>query len=155
IAEKWADVLEMVCKADRTRALEETGNQPGSGRERSKALNETEIQRVKARNETAIQQWKGARVRNDRRMYGAPFHLAGLAYEPVNEAGVMFLFGMVAAKLGLEVLRIQSEFPDCEAMQEVGPGKRQRVRVELEYGSRNFAAHGHNPDDCDVIVCWI
>ncbi len=157
---EWRDVLEMVRKADRTRileeALEETGSQPASGREGSKALNETELQRVKARDETAIQRsCKGARVRNDRPIYGAPLPLAGLAYEPVNEAGVMFVFGMVAPRLGLQVLRIQSEFPDCEAMQVVGPGKCQRVRIELEHASRNFVAHGHNPDDCDVIVCWI
>ena len=42
-----------------------------------------------------------------------------------------------------------------QAMQEVGPGKRQRVRIELEYLSRNFVAHGHKADECDVIVCWI
>ena len=157
IAAEWQDVLEMVRRADRTRELEETAGQPASGREGSKALNETELKRAKARDETQIGRAliKGARVRNDRPIYGAPLPLAGLAHEPVNEAGVMFLFGMVAPRLGLQVLRIQSEFPDCEAMQEVGPGKCQRVRIELEYLSKNFAAHGHNPDDCDVIVCWI
>ena len=156
IAAEWRDVLEMVRKADRTQELQETASQPASGREGSKALNETELQRAKALDETQIGRgWKGARVRNDRPIYGAPLPLDGLAHEPVNEAGVMFVFGMVAARLGLQVLRIQSEFPDCEAMQEVGPGKRQRVRIELEYLSRNFVAHGHKADECDVIVCWI
>jgi hypothetical protein len=30
----------------------------------------------------------------------------------------------------------------------------QRVRVEFEFRSRTFRAHGHDPDQCDVIVCW-
>jgi hypothetical protein len=30
----------------------------------------------------------------------------------------------------------------------------QRVRIEFEYQSRNFRQHGHDPDQCDVIVCW-
>jgi hypothetical protein len=27
-----------------------------------------------------------------------------------------------------------------------------RVRIEFEIESKNFAAHGHNPADCDLIV---
>ena len=28
------------------------------------------------------------------------------------------------------------------------------VRVEFEYRSRNFFYHGHEVDECDVIICW-
>ncbi len=61
---------------------------------------------------------------------------------------------MTAHRLGFRVLSLQSGFPDCEAMREVQPGKWQRVRIEFEFFSRNFKEHGHDPDLCDVIVCW-
>ena len=62
----------------------------------------------------------------------------GLAHEPVNEAGVLYLFGMVAYRLGFVVTRVQSEFPDCEALREIEPGRWQRLLIELEFESRNF-----------------
>jgi len=52
------------------------------------------------------------------------------------------------------VMRLQAEFPDCEAMCEVEPGRWQRVRIEFEYESRNFLAHMHPVAGCDLIVCW-
>jgi len=62
---------------------------------------------------------------------------------PTTENGVIFAFGRVADKLGFEVERIQTAFPDCEALREVAPGKRQREKVEFELFSRNFLEHQH------------
>ena len=93
-------------------------------------------------------------VFRDRPIYGRPLALPELAHEPVNEAGVVFAFGMVARRLGFCVHRLQAEFPDCEAMREVAPGQWQRVRIEFEFESRNFLKHGHRKDGCDLIVCW-
>ena len=56
--------------------------------------------------------------------------------------------------LGFLVLRIQTEFPDCEAMRVVGENRLQRVKIECEYESRNFLKHMHEPTGCDLIVCW-
>lgn len=95
------------------------------------------------------------RIRFDRPIYGAPLSFPGLRYEPVNEQGVVYVFGKLAEKLGIEVERMQSEFPDCEAMREVEAGKWQRVKIEIEFASRNFLAHKHPVDGCDLIVCWI
>jgi hypothetical protein len=89
-----------------------------------------------------------------RPLAGNPLSLPGLAQEPTNEAGVLYLFGMMAQRLGFHVLSLQASFPDCEAMREVKPGRWQHVRVEFEFESRNFKDHGHDPDRCDVIVCW-
>jgi hypothetical protein len=94
------------------------------------------------------------KLRPDRPVYGSPMWLPGLAHEPVNEAGVLYLFGMVAYKLGFVVTRVQSEFPDCEVLREIEPGRWQPQLVELEYESSRFLAHGHDPNKCDVIVCW-
>lgn len=89
-----------------------------------------------------------------RPLAGSPLSLPGLSHERANEAGVIFLFGMLAHRLGFRVISIQPAFPDCEAMRELQPGKWQRVRVEFEFESRNFKDHGHDPELCDVIVCW-
>ena len=87
-------------------------------------------------------------------MLGAPIRLPGLAHEPVNEMGVMMLFAMVSRQLGFIVESVQAAFPDCEAKMEVEPGRWQHVRIEFEYESRAFKQHGHDPRQCDVIVCW-
>jgi hypothetical protein len=86
--------------------------------------------------------------------YGNPLDFRGLRHEPVNESGVVFLFGMVAHELGYMVEAMQAGYPDCEAKRQVAPGRWQRVRIEFEFESRNFRDHGHQPNGCDVIVCW-
>jgi hypothetical protein len=95
-----------------------------------------------------------ARILPGRPVYGPPLATGGIAHAPLNELGVVFLFGMLAEKLGFVVMRIQKEFPDCEAMREVEPGRWQLEQIEFEYQSRNFLTHGHDPALCDVIVCW-
>lgn len=90
----------------------------------------------------------------DRPTYGNPIDFRGLRHEPVNEQGVVFLFGMVARELGYMVEAVQAGFPDCEAKRQIGAGTWQRVRIEFEFESRNFRDHGHSEDGCDVIVCW-
>jgi Homing endonuclease associated repeat len=91
----------------------------------------------------------------DRPVYGPSMVPTALAHGPMNEAGVVYLFGMMAESQRFVATHIQTEFPDCEAMWEVQPGKWQRVRVEFEYESRNFLKHLHEVKGCDVIVCWI
>ena len=126
VDQEWWDVLAIIEGEKASRAL-----QPGKGRRSQKEI-----------------------VLRDRPIYGDPLGLPELAYAPVNEAGVVFAFGMVARMLGFTVHRIQTEFPDCEAMRRVAKGQWQRVRIEFEFESRNFLKHGHNPKGCDVIVCW-
>lgn len=91
---------------------------------------------------------------NGRPTYGNPIDFRGLRHEPVNEEGVVFLFGMVAKELGYMVEALQAGFPDCEAKRQVGPNKWQTVRIEFEFESRNFRDHGHAEEGCDIIVCW-
>jgi hypothetical protein len=94
------------------------------------------------------------RILTDRPVYGRPMMDMALGLAPTNEMGVVFLFGTMAKGLGFVVIRLQSEFPDCEAFREVEPGRWQWVRIEFEYESRNFLAHGHRLDGCDLIICW-
>ena len=90
----------------------------------------------------------------DRAIYGNPLDFRGLRHEPVNEQGVVLLFGMLAKELGYLVETVQMGFPDCEAMRQITPERWQRVQIEFEFESRNFRDHGHPASGCDVIVCW-
>jgi hypothetical protein len=87
-------------------------------------------------------------------LYGAPLQNSVMSYAPTNEAGVILLFGSLAAGMGFRIERLQAAFPDCKAKREVVPGKWEDVLVEFEYESRNFKEHRHDPTGCDVIVCW-
>jgi hypothetical protein len=86
--------------------------------------------------------------------YGPPMWPGPLAYAPMNELGVVFLFGWMAPQLGYVVHRIQPEFPDCEAMRMVGEDRWQLVRIEFEHESRNFLKHMHDVKGCNMIICW-
>jgi len=86
--------------------------------------------------------------------YGDPIDFRRLRNAPVNENGVILLFGMLATELGLLIEAVQPEFPDCEAKYRGEDGKWRRLRIEFEFESRNFLIHGHNANDCDLIVCW-
>jgi hypothetical protein len=89
--------------------------------------------------------------------FGEPLDFRGLRYAPINEQGVVYIFGMISRELGFLVESIRTDYPDCEGKRCVD-AKRQRwehVLIEFEYQSSNFRAHGHNPEVCDIIVCWI
>jgi hypothetical protein len=90
----------------------------------------------------------------DRATYGNPIDFRGLRHEPVNEQGVVLLFGMLAKELGYVIEAVQTGFPDCEAKRQIAPERWQRVHIEFEFESRNFRDHGHPSAGCDVIVCW-
>lgn len=86
--------------------------------------------------------------------YGSFLNFRGLQHAPVNEQGVVFLFGMVCNELGFAVEAVRTSYPDCEAKRRVKARRGfvwERVRIEFEYCSRDF---DHDPNGCDVIVCW-
>lgn len=85
---------------------------------------------------------------------GEPLNFESMRHEPVNESGVLVLFAMAASRLGFLIEAMNPNFPDCEAKRRLEPGKWQSVRIEFEYESRNFRQHGHDPEGCDLIVCW-
>jgi Homing endonuclease associated repeat len=88
--------------------------------------------------------------------FGPPINFRGLRHAPINEQGVVFLFGMVSYEIGFIVEAIQAGYPDCEAKRCVDHQNQrwQRVRIEFEYWSTNFKDHCHDPAGCDLIVCW-
>ena len=96
-----------------------------------------------------LPQWKA----RGGRQYGEALNFRGLLHAPVNEQGVIFLFATLAADLGFLIESLTQGFPDCEAKRRVGHTW-ERVRIEFEYESRNFRTHRHDPEGCDLIVCW-
>lgn len=85
---------------------------------------------------------------------GDLINFRGLVYAPVNENGVIFLFGKVADDLNMYIEEIKIGFPDCIARRFIGKGW-ERISIEFEFKSSNFKEHGHDPKLCDIIVCWI
>jgi hypothetical protein len=96
----------------------------------------------------------GTTILKDRPVYGASLIGQAMCFAPVNEMGVVFLFGAMASQLGFMVTWVGTQFPDIEAIREVEPGRWQRSRIEVEFQSRNFLQHFHDPKECDLIVCW-
>jgi hypothetical protein len=94
--------------------------------------------------------------RSGTRRYGSRINFRGMQHAPLNELGVVFLFGMLAKDLGFEVEAIAAAFPDCEAKTLDKTGSFwERVDIEFEYKSTTFLKHGHDPSKCHLIVCWI
>ena len=129
-AEEWSDVLERI------------GEQQKEEAEKARLTG------------TANGPWRESAMLVNQPIYGPLMRPYPLAHGPVNEAGVLFLFGVMAEQLGYVVTRIQTEYPDCEAMRRIAGNRWQRIRIEFEYESRNFVKHMHELSGCDLIVCW-
>jgi predicted transport protein len=85
---------------------------------------------------------------------GSPINFRGFIYSPINEQGVVYLFGLVSEDLNIRVESIQQGYPDCTGIRYLGKGRWERVRIEFEYNSSHFLLQKHDPKGCDVIVCW-
>ncbi len=72
-------------------------------------------------------------------------------FEPKNEQGVIVAFQAMCHTMGLEILSIQSAFPDAILFDQK---QNRKIRVEFEYSAMSFVAHKHDPRGADLIVCW-
>jgi len=81
----------------------------------------------------------------------------GFLYEPGSEAEVCILFGILMPNIG-EELGATSEYYIDEWTEKPtdlilrADGK--PLRVEFELYSNNFRTQGHDPNECDLIICW-
>src|SRR3989344_9392156 len=87
-------------------------------------------------------------------MVGSLINFRGLVYSPINEQGVVFLFGRLLEDLNMYIEEVRIKYPDCIARRYTGTGWK-KVYIEFEYMGSNFLLHKHNPKECDIIVCWI
>jgi hypothetical protein len=149
---QWGDVLEMIAGGQARNTSATTRTAAGTNATERPMIQDKDKDKDKDKREN--KRFRKGGIMRDRPVYGRPLPWPELAHEPVNELGVVFVFGMMARRLGFIVHRLQAGFPDCIAMREVAPGLWQRVRIEFEFESRNFKKHKHRKDKCDVIVCW-
>jgi hypothetical protein len=129
LTEEWKDVMELI-------------RQYEQGQDGMEMAPTTECEQQKPR------------VMTDRPVYGPLIRPYPMIHGPINENGVLYLFGTVSERLGFVVTLVQGAFPDCYAMRLVDVDRWQPVRIEFEYESRNFLRHLHDPSQCDIIVCW-
>jgi hypothetical protein len=89
-------------------------------------------------------------------LYGEPIEFRGLRHAPINEQGVVYLFGMISRELGFNIEALQQGFPDCEGkyLHDQKKNLWAKARIEFEFLASNFKEHGHDPSQCDFIVCW-
>lgn len=92
----------------------------------------------------------------ERARFGAPIDFRGVRHAPLNEQGVVYLFGMVSRELGFLIESVRSAYPDCEGKRCVDSkkGHWEQVLIEFEYRSSNFNEPGHSINGCDIFVCW-
>jgi len=88
-----------------------------------------------------------------RSIVGDPINFEGLIYGPLNENGVIFLFSKIHDRLGINIEAVQPGFPDAKGRRKSRKGW-EDVWIEFEFKSSQFKAHNHDPNECDVIVCW-
>ena len=94
-------------------------------------------------------------LRKKHRIVGPRSQIPDLVYEPVNEQGVIFLFAKCHKELGIEYIEgIQQGFPDAFGRRKIGKTEYESVDIEFEFKSLDFKNHRHDPNQCDIIVCW-
>lgn len=97
-----------------------------------------------------------------RRLLGEALDFRGLRFAPIDKEGVIYLFGMISHELGFIIEAFREEFPSAEGKRCLGmegpdisdQHTWEQVKIEFEYKSSDFQAHGFGADQCDIIVCW-
>ena len=84
---------------------------------------------------------------------GDVINFRGVIFSPVKEQGVVGLFMTILPDLNMRIELMRTGFPDCLAHRYDGH-EWVRVNLEFELKSKNFLRHGHNVEECDLIVCW-
>jgi len=86
---------------------------------------------------------------------GSKIDIPGLTYAPINEQGVVLLFGILSHDLKFSVERIRQEYPDASVIDyRDDPNRGIKKDIEFEFISSNFSKQKHPVDKCDIIVCW-
>jgi hypothetical protein len=89
-----------------------------------------------------------------KRFYGDKLDFKSLSCAPVNEQGVVYLFGVLHEYFDFKIEAIQTGFPDCIARRLVSKGRWEELRIEFEFESKSFYTHGHDLEGADIIICW-
>jgi len=77
----------------------------------------------------------------------------GLPRAPQTEQEVIILFSKLNNVLRIKIESVSTKFPDA-AIQVKKWRRWVSKRAEFEKKSSDFKRHGHNPKDCDYLICW-
>lgn len=85
-----------------------------------------------------------------------PEDFRGLIWQPSCEQEVVALFFLLLPHLkrAFAMEEVGTGFPDCKVYERSEAGEWEAKAMEFETRSRDFEAHGHDPAECDLIVCW-
>jgi len=83
----------------------------------------------------------------------------GLEESPVNEQGVVLLFGKIHFAIGFpSIIKVQQDFPDCKAYSIRVRGQRHRANIEFKYKSSSYYRSKRSAeqweDKVNYLVCW-
>lgn len=87
-------------------------------------------------------------------VYGEKVDFKSLSCAPINELGVVYLFGVLHEAFDFKIELIRARFPDCIARRKVSSDRWEEWRIEFEYNSKSFLRHKHDPTKVDMIICW-
>ena len=86
---------------------------------------------------------------------GPKIDYPGLTYAPINEQGVVLLFGMMSDDLGFSIEAIRQGFPDALVVDyRANPNRGVKKSIEFEFASSHFARQKHPVKGAQIIVCW-
>lgn len=68
-----------------------------------------------------------------------------------NEAGAIVYFAQNCRRMGYDIEAMNTGYPDS-VVRRLSDGL--LIRTEFEYESKSFFSHGHDPRECDLIICW-
>ena len=86
---------------------------------------------------------------------GPKIDYPGLTYAPINEQGVVLLFGMMSDDLGFSIEAIRQGFPDALVVDyRANPNRGVKKSIEFEFASSHFGRQKHPVKGAQIIVCW-
>jgi hypothetical protein len=77
----------------------------------------------------------------------------GMLRAPETEQEVIILFSKLSQHLKMKIESVSTRFPDAYVRVRKGKGWTTKA-AEFEINSSDFITHGHNPEECDMIICW-
>ena len=165
---------ELVYENEKTISEMETPGEPQPGPQMDSAVEEdvgmdmdVNGEEMKMNTNTKIkfipQTIKPKKTIKKRRLLGEALDFRGLRFAPSNKEGVLYLFGMISHELGFIIEAFREEFPSAEGKRCLGmegpdisdQHTWEQVKIEFEYKSSDYQAHGFGADQCDIIVCWL
>ncbi len=134
---------------ERVRDFEKTGRDPDEGLTKLHGV-EPEIEEIGGKPEEAFRKLEENQLHETGDILG----VRGIVYEPINEQGVILLFAALAHELDFRIEAIRTRFPDALLRRKNFRGNWKSCKAEFEYRSSQFKLHGHDLQQCDLIVCW-